>query len=306
MIRVAKNILKSTIRQAVRWRVCCFPLSTSQAEWWGKTIRSYPAIFTETSITKLAQLPHQLQMSVGLVDHIERQLWLHKVWDEPVKMVLESLLKPGDVYLDLGANIGYFTLMASRLVGADGLVVAAEPSIRALRKLTFHLWQNQCLNVLLLSGAVGDQWAMSQLSLAVDTNIGGSAVRFNESAGQSFESIWILPIDAFLQSSERKPNLIKLDLEGFELRALRGAKRTIEQARPWIICEVTERFLRRFDGSTEELFLFLEEYGYQPYSCQIINHQVDWAKTSWQACAAATQIDVLFVPPGQSIQAVMN
>ena len=251
----------------------------------------------------MVTLPHDVQMQVGLVDHIERQLWLHKEWDRPVQTVLESLLKPGDTYCDLGANIGYFTLMASRLVGPGGCVIAVEPSTRALRKLTSHLWLNRCHNVLLMSCAVGDVRGYSALQLATESNIGGSGVATEQSI-EAMERIWIVPLDELLHGGIAAPKLIKLDLEGYELRALQGAIRTIEAARPWIICEVTERLLTKFEGTTGQLFELLLQRGYQPHVSRLRDDKLCWNPTTAAECTVAAQEDVLFVPAGQSVQAV--
>lgn len=304
MIRTLKSAVKSVIRSTVRWRLHRLPLSPQAAEIWAERLKAWPGIFDDSALSRVVPLPHDLQMQVGLVDHIERQLWLHREWDRPVRIVLESLLKPGDTYCDLGANIGYFTLMASRLVSPTGCVVAVEPSTRALRKLTAHLWLNACRNVLLLSGAVGDRWGRSELALATESNIGGSGVAVNGSVGRAVERIWIAPLDDLLQMGNLRPKLIKLDLEGYELRALRGAVHTIEKSRPWIMCEVTESLLRKFDTSTQELFGLLTGMGYQPYVSQSQDSRLGWKPTTWEECATAAQQDVLFVPAGQSIEAV--
>jgi FkbM family methyltransferase len=303
-MRALKSAVKSAIRSTVRWRLHQLPLSPTAAETWAGRVKAWPAIFDDAALSRMVTLPHNLQMRVGLVDHIERQLWLHQEWDRPVKTVLESLLKPGDTYCDLGANVGYFTLMASRLVGPSGCVVAVEPSTRALRKLTSHLWLNQCRNVLLMSCAVGESRGYSALQLATESNIGGTGIATDESSSHAVERIWIVPLDELLPNGSFHPKLIKLDLEGYELSALRGAIRTIETSHPWIICEVTERLLQKFHATTVELFELLLQRGYRPYVSRERNNELCWDATTAAECAAAAQEDVLFVPAGQSVQAV--
>jgi FkbM family methyltransferase len=305
MIRVLKSMAKSVIRSGVRWRLHHLPLSAQAAESWADRLKAWPGIFDETSVSRIVPLAHDVRMQVGLVDHIERHLWLHREWDRPVKTVLETLLKPGDTYFDLGANVGYFTLIASRLVGPTGCVVAVEPSTRAIRKLTAHLWLNHCRNVLLISGAAGDAWARSELALATESNIGGSGVAVSRSVDQATEQIWIAPLDHVMQNIGLRPRLIKMDLEGYELHALRGVIKTIEAAQPWIICEVTEQLLQKFASSTQELFAVLSSFGYQPFVSNTNDNRQAWTATNWETCAATSQQDVLFVPRGQSIEAML-
>ncbi len=304
MIRILKSTAKSVLRSVARCRLHCLPLSPQAADRWAERLKRWPGIFDDASISRSVPLAHDLQMQVGLVDHIERQLWLYREWDRPVKTVLEALLKPGDTYCDLGANIGYFTLMASRLVGPNGCVVAVEPSTRALRKLTNHLWLNHCRNVLLMSCAAGAAWGRSHLALATESNIGGSGLVASESIGQQIEPIWVAPLDDLLRADDFRPKLMKLDLEGYELQALRGAVHLIKRAQPWIICEVTEHLLSKFDSSTSGLFELLTGIGYTAYQCVASDSVLRWEPALPEVCAAAAQQDVLFVPPGQSITTV--
>lgn len=298
-MRLLKNAVKSVLRSIVRWRLHNLPLSAKSAEQWAERIKQWPAIFDDALLRREVVLAHDIRMQVGIVDHIERQLWLQGEWDRPVKQVLESVLAPGDVYIDLGANIGYFTLLASRLVGRDGVVVAVEPSVRALRKLTHHLWLNQCGNVLLLSCAAADVWRRDKLGLANESNIGGSSVVAKGTPVGSTESVWLAPLDDLLQGADLRPKLIKLDLEGFELAALRGARRLIEQHHPWIVCEVTESFLRKYDASTEQLMAFLMDRGYRPFLMEDSPDSRRWLPIEEPiSFDSAGQLDVLFVPPG--------
>jgi FkbM family methyltransferase len=298
-MRLMKSAVKSVLRSAVRWRLHNLPLSAQTAERWADRIKQWPAVLNDALLRREVVLAHDVRMQVGIVDHIERQLWLQGVWDRPVKQVLESVLAPGDAYIDLGANIGYFTLLASRLVGREGLVVAVEPSVRALRKLTHHLWLNKCGNVLLLSCAAADVWRRGELGLATESNIGGSSVVAKGTPPCAMESVWLAPLDDLLQGTDVRPKLIKLDLEGFELAALRGARRLIEQHHPWIVCEITESFLRKYDASTEQLMSFLMERGYRPFLMEDSPTSRRWLPIEEPVgSVSAGQHDVLFVPPG--------
>ncbi len=274
-------------------------LTEDAAERWGRWIQDHPAYFEDRSVTRRVTLPHGVRMDCGLVDHIERSVWLHGHWDLGIQRVLEALLRPGDTYLDLGANIGYFALLGSTLVGERGTVVAVEPSTRALRKLTHHLWLNHCRNVLVVSAAAGASWDRAKLSLATEGNIGGSALQESETAARPTESVWVTPMDEWLSPLQLVPRLIKLDLEGFELAALRGLERLIERHHPWIVCEITDPYLRKFGDCATALMAWMLRQGYTA-------RRVDAAApmAAWAACedvetiAEESQFDAVFVPPG--------
>jgi hypothetical protein len=106
-----------------------------------------------------------------LDERIERQLLTTGIWAPPVNGVLDAYLAPGGTFVDVGANIGYFTLVGSLLVGDRGTVIAVEPSTRDLRKLTHHLTLNPCANVTVLSVGAGEADGLQELSWATETNI---------------------------------------------------------------------------------------------------------------------------------------
>ncbi|MCA9051195.1 MAG: FkbM family methyltransferase, partial [Planctomycetaceae bacterium] len=165
-------------------------------------------------------------MNLGIVDVIERTLLTTGQWDPIVEHVLRSCLKRGDTFLDVGANIGYFSLLASQLIGDEGWVVSFEPSARALSKLTRHLCLNQCDNVTVCSQAMGQSSGTAVLNWAPSSNIGGSTLnRARPSQGYS-ERVAVRALDDVCREMDLVPSVIKLDVEGFELFALRGAEQT--------------------------------------------------------------------------------
>jgi len=268
MLRTLKDLGKLVVRSGIKFRLNTFPVTEDGAEWWAEQIKRWPAVLGNGMICRRIQLDHQIKMDVGLVDVIERNLWVNGIWDQPIKDLMTTLLRPGDHFLDLGANIGYFTLLASQLVGPTGSVVAVEPSIRALRKLTNHVWLNECSNVLVVSCAAGSERSQTRISLATESNIGGSSLANGSAPLQRSEPVWVAPIDEVLGGMSFHPKLIKIDVEGYELAALRGVQRLLEADRPWIACEITEGFLRRFGHSAAELVGYLSSLGYQPYALE--------------------------------------
>lgn len=268
MLRTLKDFGKLLVRSGIKFRLNAFPVTDEGAEWWADQIKRWPAVLGNGTICRRIQLDHQIRMDVGLVDVIERNLWVNGIWDQPIKDLMTAVLRPGDQFLDLGANIGYFTLLASQLVGPAGTVVAVEPSIRALRKLTNHVWLNECSNVLIVSCAAGAERCQTRISLATESNIGGSALANASTPPQRSEPVWVAPIDELLGGLSFHPKLIKIDVEGYELAALKGVRRLLEADRPLIVCEITEGFLRRFGHSATELVRYLNDLGYQPYTLE--------------------------------------
>lgn len=292
--RPVKEPVYAFVRGIVGCRLAWLPLSLSQAEAWATTIKKYPVIFGGESFPQLSPLSLGLQMRLGITDHIERHLRIEQQWDRPVSAVLHAVLKPGSTFLDIGANIGYFSLLASRMVGEAGRVISVEPSHRALRKFTENMHRNRCGNVTLLSVGAGDTFQNLRLTLANEGNIGGSSI-LTDPGRQPTESIAAIPLASLLKPLRVCPDLIKMDIEGFELFALKGIYSELDWHCP-VVCEVTAEFLQRNGQSVRELLSFMADHGYQAHRlvensgtvhCETLDPQTNYK--------SAPQFDALFV-----------
>ena len=111
--------------------------------------------------------------------------------------------------------IGYFSLMASKLVGETGRVVSFEPSARALSKLTAHLCLNQCGNVTVCSHAMGESAGSERLNWAPSSNIGGSSIaRGIPSQGYS-ELVAVRRLDDVCREMQLTPSFVKVTMPHF-------------------------------------------------------------------------------------------
>lgn len=255
-------LIKSFVKRIVYFRLRSLPLSYYQAEWWANVCKEWPAIFNEPFIYK-KKLPAGMLMELGIVDIQQRMLLTQGKYEVEVEKLLRHYLKKGDVFLDIGANIGYFSLMASGLVGDSGKVVACEPSIRALARLTANLCINQCSNVILFSIGSGEIKAIETLFLASEGNIGMSSLRSIKSV--STERIPIMRVDDLLESYNVTPKVVKIDVEGGELSTLKGMKNILEDHHPIVICELCEEYLQGFGVCMKDVLEWMEALGYRGY-----------------------------------------
>jgi Protein-L-isoaspartate(D-aspartate) O-methyltransferase (PCMT) len=96
------------------------------------------------------------RIRLALPDLISMIIYLTGQWEPLVARYVRRALRPGDVFVDVGANIGYYTLLASQLVGAGGRVFAVEASSSIFRRLEYNVAMNGCGNVCCLNAAAGD------------------------------------------------------------------------------------------------------------------------------------------------------
>jgi FkbM family methyltransferase len=162
-----------------------------------------------------------------------------------VEIALSALLCPGLTFYDVGANVGYYTLIAARLVGATGRVVAFEPAPRNLAKLRRNLELNHFSNVSVRCEALSDTDTMAPFALVADptqSKLAAQATAADHIAG--YVEVKVRRLDALVDAEKLAlPDFIKMDIEGGEVKALTGAVETLRQSRPVLLIELhqTER-----------------------------------------------------------------
>ncbi len=178
--------------------------------------------------------------------------------NEPlVQDVFAEHVRSGDVVWDIGANIGFFTMIASRLVGA-GQVVAFEPLPANQEAIERNLALNRIASVTLVRVAVGEREGTADFQIhsqdtwaKLDT---GADTRFQRGLQATAHiQVQVSTIDGQLQTLPA-PNLVKMDIEGAEAAALRGASLLLSRHAPTIICEL--------HGTNTAVCELLESHGY--------------------------------------------
>jgi len=146
---------------------------------------------------------------------------------EQTRLAVE-LVRPGATVFDVGAHIGYYTLLFSRLVGPEGRVVAFEPSPRNLPVLRWHVARNGCANVQVEAVAVSDETGAARFAAGTGSGTG----RLAESGTVEVRTI---RLDDYVDAGGPMPDVLKIDVEGAELAVLRGAVGVLRDARPAIL-----------------------------------------------------------------------
>jgi FkbM family methyltransferase len=156
----------------------------------------------------------------------------YRTYEEPVRQVLRDHLRPGDVCLDVGANIGVMTFLASSIVGTDGLVVAVETNPENVQVLYRTIHMIGASNVMVLPVAASDRRSVFSLTGRSNTHL--IAARAAMSGGGHF--VQSVPLDDLLAGLPRL-DFVKMDIEGHEPPALRGMARLLATHRPGLLVE---------------------------------------------------------------------
>jgi len=178
---------------------------------------------------------------------------------------VEEFLRPGMVVLDIGANEGFYTLLASHCVGATGQVVAFEPSPRERRRLRMNSWLNRFRNVRVEGKAVAAQEGEMKLFVVESRETGCNSLRPPGIQGStSAISIEATTLDLFVRRNGlERVDFMKIDVEGAELSVLQGAVTLLQAApRPFMMIEVSDLRTRPWGYSSREIANFLRHLEY--------------------------------------------
>jgi FkbM family methyltransferase len=180
---------------------------------------------------------------------------------------LADVLKPGMCVVDVGANEGLFTLFFRKRVGPGGRVIALEPSERELIHLKRNLRINRFLDVDVVPLAIGDHVGRARLSLAEAGHAGHNALGTPAAPWVSVVDLLEVEVSTLdtLSNARNWPriDLIKMDIEGSELRALRGADRLLARDRPMLLLEAEQESLSLRGASFSELLSWLAARNYR-------------------------------------------
>ncbi|MFI6528787.1 FkbM family methyltransferase [Streptomyces uncialis] len=210
-----------------------------------------------------------VRVAVDTQDLIQRYLYLFGVWEPHMTGWLRRRLRPGDTYVDVGANIGYYSLLAAQLVGDEGQVVSIEASPVFHQRLLRNVVLNGHRNVRAINGAVSDTEETLTFVLASSANMGANSIVPYEGPTESTFEIEARPLPDLLTAEEvSRARVIKIDVEGAEGSVVRGMAHMLPLLRPdtEITVEVTPERMARLGDSADELMETMQAHGFHPYS----------------------------------------
>lgn len=196
---------------------------------------------------------------------VARLLLLHRGrWEETESRLFSSLVREGHTVVDIGANIGIYTLLAARLVGPAGKVYAFEPEPGNFELLKRNVAANDYKNAVLVNKAVADNTALARLALTAQGSGGHSLSNFRGAA--AFEAVETVSLDDYFGGSGQRIDILKIDVEGGEMSIFSGMRRVLA-ANPdlTILTEFFPDAIRAFGYVPEEYVRGLSASGFEIY-----------------------------------------
>jgi FkbM family methyltransferase len=172
------------------------------------------------------------------------------------KSALFDLAKPGQVVLDIGTNVGEVLMNFAKRVGPEGRVIGFEPNPETLAKCRHNLSLNSFSNVEVHGVALGDTRGTALLGQPAKFNTGADRI------GAAGVPVQLTTLDEFAADLDRI-DLIKIDVEGFDLKVVRGGEQMLKRHRPTLFVELCDSNLREQGDSPAELVHWLETRGFR-------------------------------------------
>jgi FkbM family methyltransferase len=218
-------------------------------------------------IPAVATLKNGDRIKVVWNDFIGQEIYYYGCYEPETVAMIENALKPGSVFLDIGAHVGQYCVIASRIVDSTGAVHAFEPDPDTFGLLAENVagLSNVRANQLALS----DQNGMVRFYLSDSAHIGFNSLRPPHECGSDKTcDVTAKTLDEYLsEHGDRRVDFIKMDVEGGELNVLAGAQRLLESSpKPTILLEFNPKALAQFGHTCEDLQVFLQQRGYSLFS----------------------------------------
>ena len=225
--------------------------------------RLYAGLQDQT--VKFVDIPMDCVLAVSSTDiGIGLLLRIKGVYEpEQTRLFLESV-QPGDTVWDIGANVGYYTVLAARKVGPDGRVIAFEADEENLRLLTRNVRSNECENVQIISAAVSDR--IGEIAFISQRHTKGeSAIAPDRDGGDArTRLVKCITLDSYASDTGTgPPSVVKMDIEGAEVMALEGAVTAFVGDRGInLFIEYNPPSIQKMGRQPKELLALIEQRGF--------------------------------------------
>jgi FkbM family methyltransferase len=230
-------------------------------------IENFSATFNGLSVWHGEQLVWGKRLQARTFDR-RLYLWMHRLglMGAAERKIFRKFIRAGMTVVDVGANLGLYSLAMAEMTGPTGRVISFEPDPDLYSLLRGNCEINNAGNVEAIQSALGrnsDKMTLHRLTLNSGGNHLGSGERVSFGRPVTVE---VAVFDSLFPGV--RPDFIKVDVQGWELNVLRGMERTLSDADPVIFLEFWPEGLRRAGSRPEEMFSMVRELGFRLYSCE--------------------------------------
>jgi FkbM family methyltransferase len=198
-------------------------------------------------------------------EHVDDQIIQYGIFEPHSTKIVKSILHQGMTVLDVGANFGYYSCLFSKLVGIEGSVYCFEPTNFFRNRLNENLIANNFNNVYVSEFALSDTLENITITISGDTASCHWVPDFDKTSTSviTTEMIKAIPLDEFLLNKNiNNIDLIKVDIDGHEIKFIKGAFNTIKKYQPKILMEVSPIHLHEAGFSLVDCWNIIQDIRY--------------------------------------------
>lgn len=205
--------------------------------------------------------------------HLLKRVLRNRRYEPELAEIVKKHIDSQKDVLDVGANIGFFSVLFSKLISNKNKVLAIEPTPLALSYLRRNIERNNCLSsVVVFEGVITANEGMVRLNTVPGMEEYSSLGSIVESIGEGsqIESIEVYgsTVDKLVLEKKLVPGFIKIDTEGAEYLVLSGAMNTLNTCRPVILSELSDKYLSTFGHTAENVVNLLKRNGYSVFNAK--------------------------------------
>ncbi len=221
-------------------------------------------------------------METGSIDHIEQTLFWYGWYEKAQILTFLTLLKTNTNFIDIGANVGYYSLAAAaKFKGIS--VMSFEPSSNTFLKFQRNIELNRLKNITPFQQAISDKPKEQVLYVSGQDNTGMSGFQKAENFTGKTELVSCTTIDLYISKTNlHKLDIVKIDIEGAEMNVLKGMTDTIINHQPVLLIEICAETLQKFNYTPADIHQFLARFHYRGYKTEkanILEKLQEWEDT---------------------------
>ncbi len=196
----------------------------------------------------------EIHIDPALRPGLDRTIYYNGTYEAGTIAVLKGLLRPGDLFLDIGSNIGLMSLVASQAVGESGQVIAFEPQPDTFAVLKKNVDLNRCANVITVNEAIGAAAGQATIYSNLQRTASASLIPLDDEI-TTVQQTNIESLSDFVSSHHVKSiRMMKIDVEGWELEVLKGAEKILAQADAPALCVEYSHLHANQGGCLEDIY----------------------------------------------------
>ncbi len=207
-----------------------------------------------------------LRMRLRIDDWVQKKIYINGYYELNETNKWQEIVKGKKCIMDIGGNVGYYSILASPLIAINGKIFLFEPVAENIEFITHNLSLNKISNIQIERKIVSDEVGLGEIHVGESENLGMSSLYDHKHISGKIEKIEKIDIDTFVEKNGIDSiDAVKIDVEGHELSVLKGMKKSLINFKPIVMIEVLDETLKRSGNTSKCIFDFFNSVEYDSY-----------------------------------------